>query len=569
MPRDFKEFDMATWLSAYKCGLHVIIKVMKWVASLADDPEQRLKIIRNLVWIWIIYRVISFLAIHPYITVRILYDTLQQRREALKNSLQVSNFRGNNPGLNHKAGVAPGETFVLVYQLPHHIEDLRKIDNERFNLTNSSFISDFQFNLENFQNVIEGMKFKVVADFTLPFICCDECVDVPSMSVTLDPFCPPVASFVQSKSNEDFSYRTVEIQLINDLYEPDVYMASLKTQPNFGITSFRDEPYDPDPAKTKQILIYDVDTAKLAEEMQRTDNFFIIDEFDYQVRDVMRDEIVGSDTITLFIPVTRETEPTTGTVRGSVQDVNGNAIPGANITVQGLQIGTATDTNGNYMLSNVPTGPQTLIASFIGYRTKSQEVEVTAGDNVVNFILGRAEVITINYDRIYVAREIDRDSTDAVKIRKFYSTTMNEAKRKADALLQREGKEEVTPITKAATSVKEFSDEEEISVVRLNNEYNKRRNELINAIKNTEGAEKELHKDALKNVTVAYLNRLAYTQPTELTSTTKGVLNESATIFNAEEELEIKKTVEEWQDKAKGYISEDFENNLKDNFKLK
>ncbi|MDR8390609.1 carboxypeptidase-like regulatory domain-containing protein [Aliifodinibius sp. S!AR15-10] len=580
MPLDFADFEMSTWLNHYKCVLRVIVKIMKWMASMATNAQYRVMMTIYLYFAWIIHRIVNFLAIYPYITIRVLNDTLQERQEALVEAMQLSRFRGNHPGVEHKAGVAPGQTFLLVYQLPHQFDELRDEDGNEFAERFASFggfnidFENMDFNMDEYLEVVSEMEGRVVADFTLPFTCCDPCEDIYSEVVTLDPFAPPVTAIAMTDDAlEISSYKSVEIQLINDLYDPDIYKASLTSQPNFGSTIFRDDPYEPDNTKTKQMLVYDVDPQKLAAEIQRTDDFFIIDEFNYQIQDVNRQETVGSDTITIFIPVQRQTKPQVGTVTGTVTTVGveGNQEPlqGVNIVVEGTDRGTTTNSDGNYTLSNVPIGQQTLIAKFVGYVDARKTVDITTGTNSIDFVMSPAKDIIINFERIVKTLEIQEQEEEVRKIRKYYSTSMNNAKAKADQLVQLEGKEEVTAITKAANAVKEFSDEEDISVVRLNNEYNNVRNELVEQIQNTKGAEKELHKEALNNVTVAYLDRLAYTQPDDLTSTTKDVLNESANIFNASEDIDMKTTMEAWEKKSKGYVSQDFQSNVKSNLRLK
>lgn len=47
----------------------------------------------------------------------------------------------------------------------------------------------------------------------------------------------------------------------------------------------------------------------------------------------------------------------------------------ANISIEGTSIGTSSDEEGEFLLNNVPTGDQTLIISYIGY--KSLEVQVS------------------------------------------------------------------------------------------------------------------------------------------------------------------------------------------------
>ena len=75
------------------------------------------------------------------------------------------------------------------------------------------------------------------------------------------------------------------------------------------------------------------------------------------------------------------------TVSGTVTDAEtGDALPGANVVVEGTTLGTATDQNGRYTLS-VPNGTHTFTASFIGY-DEIQEVVTVRGTNLtLNFKL--------------------------------------------------------------------------------------------------------------------------------------------------------------------------------------
>lgn len=64
---------------------------------------------------------------------------------------------------------------------------------------------------------------------------------------------------------------------------------------------------------------------------------------------------------------------------GTVNDATGMSLPGVNIVVKGSTKGTATDFDGNFQLSNVPSG-STLVFSSIGYVT--YEYKVTGSQNI-------------------------------------------------------------------------------------------------------------------------------------------------------------------------------------------
>jgi len=64
----------------------------------------------------------------------------------------------------------------------------------------------------------------------------------------------------------------------------------------------------------------------------------------------------------------------TGKIVGKVTDAqSGEVLIGANVIVQGTNLGAATDINGEYLILNVPPGSYTIIARYIGYREMRYE----------------------------------------------------------------------------------------------------------------------------------------------------------------------------------------------------
>jgi len=85
-------------------------------------------------------------------------------------------------------------------------------------------------------------------------------------------------------------------------------------------------------------------------------------------------------------------------VSGKVTDASGTPIPGATITVKGTHKGTITDSNGDYMISDIP-GDALLVFSFVGMKTQEIVVSDVSILNVrlAEETIGIEEVVAIGY----------------------------------------------------------------------------------------------------------------------------------------------------------------------------
>lgn len=80
----------------------------------------------------------------------------------------------------------------------------------------------------------------------------------------------------------------------------------------------------------------------------------------------------------------------TGKIKGKVVDKEtGEGLPGANVVVEGTMRGAATDLNGNYLITGVPVGKYTVIATMMGYgKQRFENLEIIDGGIAeANFIL--------------------------------------------------------------------------------------------------------------------------------------------------------------------------------------
>ena len=90
-------------------------------------------------------------------------------------------------------------------------------------------------------------------------------------------------------------------------------------------------------------------------------------------------------------------------VRGTVNDENGDPLPGASILVKNTTNGTQTDFDGNFVLENVPQDG-ILVVSYIGFSTFEQPID---GKTEINFTLQEDaqaldEIVVIGYGQLKV-----------------------------------------------------------------------------------------------------------------------------------------------------------------------
>jgi len=80
------------------------------------------------------------------------------------------------------------------------------------------------------------------------------------------------------------------------------------------------------------------------------------------------------------------------TVSGKVT-TNNNVLSYANIAVKNTNKGAVADENGNYTVTNLPSGNYTIEASFTGYETLRKDVSITNKNITLNFDLKEAALL--------------------------------------------------------------------------------------------------------------------------------------------------------------------------------
>src|SRR5262249_18857915 len=76
----------------------------------------------------------------------------------------------------------------------------------------------------------------------------------------------------------------------------------------------------------------------------------------------------------------------TGEITGSVKDISGAIIPGAVViavhTATGFQLQQTADTNGQFLLANLPTGQYTVSVDLAGFKRTNRNLTLAIGQKV-------------------------------------------------------------------------------------------------------------------------------------------------------------------------------------------
>jgi len=89
----------------------------------------------------------------------------------------------------------------------------------------------------------------------------------------------------------------------------------------------------------------------------------------------------------VLIAVTSAMGQQTSTVSGVITDAKNLPLPGVSIIIDGTIKGASSDFNGKYDITNVSDGTYTITASFVGYKTVSNQITIAGANVTQNFIL--------------------------------------------------------------------------------------------------------------------------------------------------------------------------------------
>src|SRR6056300_757545 len=107
-------------------------------------------------------------------------------------------------------------------------------------------------------------------------------------------------------------------------------------------------------------------------------------------------------------------------IAGTVTDVDGNPLVGANVLLVGSNLGAATDELGRYFILDVPVGNYEVRAEYIGYKTyKEANVKTSVGFTTsVDFAM---EVASVSGEEVTVVRERKLVNTNATNTTRVVS----------------------------------------------------------------------------------------------------------------------------------------------------
>lgn len=88
--------------------------------------------------------------------------------------------------------------------------------------------------------------------------------------------------------------------------------------------------------------------------------------------------VISLALIIFLTPIFGRNNP--ATLRGKVTDTRGIPLIGANVMLKGTILGAATNSAGEFVITNVPAGKFTMAVYFIGFRPKEIAVTLTPGD---------------------------------------------------------------------------------------------------------------------------------------------------------------------------------------------
>jgi hypothetical protein len=537
---DLKDFEFAKFYTQYKCCIEVNIEIMNYLAkslTQAEADDGDLFVFKIFCWI---HHLLSAFAIHPYIDIRILLDNLEQRKAVSSKAQKLSEFVTDKHGMEHQAGVYKGGTFILVYKS-------------------------------------DGSQGEIVADFSLPYVGCRQADQRRPVTKPLRPLVLKVCAVVEPSlkdGQKEFTYPEVVLQLLNNVYDPAVFVPEVLSDPQYGTIIFDDPVYEPEPKITKKILHYQVDTGRIKEVLKKDKTkLIIVDAFDYALQDKAAGVAIEKSSVLVFIQLPEPSgQARTAVVFGRVTTGKGKiGLDGVTVSDEKGHITTTMtirkDMVGAYNME-ISAGKNNISAAHQNYVTQTKSVDVPPGDNYpLDFDLQINEAFEVDwgkYKELNDAMEIGYGSAKAEEVIAAYDSRMEKYRKKIEDVKDDPDVDPEAPIYEVADTMERFLGDEKINIVKMNNEYADKRDKLFDSIQKSSGKEKELQAEAYKALTMAYIDRLALEQPQKFSSTTNTTIAATAAQMKSDPDLNMEEEISEWSTQVDDVLPDKFIGNVRD-----
>ena len=115
------------------------------------------------------------------------------------------------------------------------------------------------------------------------------------------------------------------------------------------------------------------------------------------------------------------------TVKGVLTDeATGEAIPFANVVLDGTRYGAATDLNGFFLINKMPAGDYTLRVRFVGYQEFSEPITIGKGQTIVRNISLKSESKTLKTVVVTDSRIEERKIQTQVSVEKITASQIQQ-----------------------------------------------------------------------------------------------------------------------------------------------
>jgi hypothetical protein len=178
---------------------------------------------------------------------------------------------------------------------------------------------------------------------------------------------------------------SAKIQVLNNFYHPGEYSVVVKSEPELGEISFEEEVYEPKPVLKKQILVYTLDTDRVAKNARAMKSIVATDEIEYAIIENETGEEVGTDKITFFIGI--------GRIGQDTYELSGNVAYAKQFKVSvndatGAVIQQNTFTGNKYSFNLNPGKYHVVMEGITPHGGGEGDIEIVNEDVVLNFSLG-------------------------------------------------------------------------------------------------------------------------------------------------------------------------------------